>query len=302
MRRKFKENIPGQDQSQTDEGTPLEDSGDAMEIDDMMGPSETIDSTEPDVHPSNGVAISQSLPMTSCIPDSLPECVSNPESVYSKPRKLSNRLGQSLRGYLDRRHAPRFKSSKDCTTKVNEIRSYLRNAETQTSLWKARYQLVESQIVALTAENTRQADIIRKLQENALRNLGQAFWMSESNSDIAHKINVQEADAKYWAKRNAIKLEPKSYSRFRTDERIANIVTCCTRANRRGTLANIPEQRISLILQGLLSYRVCTEIYENPFYFLGERLCTFEAEESMDMAERGIAEKFKNLYMELAAS
>ncbi|KAF2493185.1 hypothetical protein BU16DRAFT_540904 [Lophium mytilinum] len=186
-------------------------------------------------------------------------------------------------------------TSKDAQAWKSQAVTY--NKEAQT--WKREFELARAEMNQMADQQEQQAEKFRRVQERAFRQIDSAEWMPESNEDISRKLKSLDFDIKAWAKTYAVPL--LSRVALTPDERanLMGCLDCVVRLEHGKVPPRVGDDRSWMLLQARLLHKLYTEIFEEPFFFIGERLSNVKPAKGDDARSASIAAELSTLYDEL---
>ncbi|OCK73987.1 hypothetical protein K432DRAFT_430279, partial [Lepidopterella palustris CBS 459.81] len=175
--------------------------------------------------------------------------------------------------------------NEEWTRKLAALR--LEKADLETELSKAKkdaqcwnnkaaklekeYELLYTNYLNVCREQDRQAETVRRVQENAFRYFDSAEWMPESNEEIEQKLKTLDSDVKKWSKEYAITslgiIPLCSNKREILMGHLADFVKL-----EKGEIPReVPDDRAWMFLHAYLMQQIYADIFERPFFAFGER-------------------------------
>ncbi|KAF2812376.1 uncharacterized protein BDZ99DRAFT_265717 [Mytilinidion resinicola] len=186
-------------------------------------------------------------------------------------------------------------TSKDAQAWKSQAVTY--NKEAQT--WKREFELARSEMNQMADQQEQQAEKFRRVQERAFRQIDSAEWMPESNEDISRKLKGLDFDIKAWAKTYAVPLVSKIETTRDERAKLMDCLNCVVRLENDKVPSRVGDDRAWMLLQARLLHKLYTEIFEEPFFFIGERLCNVKPAKNDDARSANIDAAFSTLYDEL---
>jgi hypothetical protein len=169
--------------------------------------------------------------------------------------------------------------------------------ESQT--WKREFELARAEMNQMCDQQEQQAEKFRRVQEKAFRQIDSAEWMPESNEDINRKLRVLDVDIKAWAKTYAVPLLTTIETTREERAKLMDCLGCVVKLENGKVPPRVGDDRAWMLLQARLLHKLYTDIFEDPFFFLGERLSKIKSSTGDDGRNAGIAAEFSTLYQEL---
>lgn len=225
----------------------------------------------------------------------------NSQLVSSSQTAPSNEQSSNSFGFGSMSRLAYEKIIEDLKNKLVKATKSAQVCQKESQTWKKEYELVRAEMEKMCDEQEKQAENFRRMQESAFQHFDSAEWMPEANEDITRKLRALDVDIKGWSKTYAVPLLSKIGL---TNDQMESLMACLesvTRLKNRKIHSGVGDDRAWMLLQACLTHGFYTEIFEDPFFFLGARLSGVKPGVDAYARSASFAGEMSRLYEELSS-